>query len=102
MKNELVMAKEKLLENEFGTEFGSFGLSEDGLRSLVQNVSEIAVLHELAKRYGDLMLLKFGSRNVLIASSPDMAREFLKTNDAVWASRPELAAGLCQANEGVA
>nr|XP_016434126.1 PREDICTED: flavonoid 3'-monooxygenase-like [Nicotiana tabacum] len=50
-------------------------------------------LHELAKRYGDLMLLKFGSRNVLILSSPDMAREFLKTNDAIWASRPELAAG---------
>ncbi|XP_059311460.1 trimethyltridecatetraene synthase-like [Lycium ferocissimum] len=50
-------------------------------------------LHELAERYGDLMLLKLGSRNVLIASSPDMAREFLKTNDAIWASRPELAAG---------
>ncbi|PHT58466.1 hypothetical protein CQW23_00829 [Capsicum baccatum] len=50
-------------------------------------------LHELAQRYGNLMLLKFGSRNVLIASSPDVAREFLKTNDAIWASRPELAAG---------
>ncbi|KAJ8541805.1 hypothetical protein K7X08_002621 [Anisodus acutangulus] len=39
------------------------------------------------------MLLKFGSKPVLIASSPEMAKEFLKTHDATFASRPELAAG---------
>ncbi|KAK4721752.1 hypothetical protein R3W88_011985 [Solanum pinnatisectum] len=50
-------------------------------------------LHKLAITYGDLMLLKFGTRNVLIVSSPEMTREFLKTNDANWASRPQLAAG---------
>ncbi|KAJ8541803.1 hypothetical protein K7X08_002619 [Anisodus acutangulus] len=50
-------------------------------------------LHRLSQKYGDLMLLKFGSKTVLIASSPEMAKEFLKTHDAIFASRPELAAG---------
>ncbi|KAM3264756.1 hypothetical protein P3L10_001750 [Capsicum annuum] len=39
------------------------------------------------------MLLKFGSKPVLIASSPEMAKELLKTHDAIIASRPALAAG---------
>lgn len=39
------------------------------------------------------MFLKFGSKPVLIASSPEMAKEILKTHDAVFASRPALAAG---------
>ncbi|PHT59294.1 hypothetical protein CQW23_01657 [Capsicum baccatum] len=39
------------------------------------------------------MLLKFGSKPVLIASSPEMAKELLKTHDAIFASRPALAAG---------
>ncbi|XP_016457209.1 trimethyltridecatetraene synthase-like [Nicotiana tabacum] len=50
-------------------------------------------LHNLSQKYGDLMHLKFGSRPVLIASSPEMAKEILKTHDAIFASRPALAAG---------
>ncbi|XP_047266381.1 cytochrome P450 71A1 isoform X2 [Capsicum annuum] len=49
-------------------------------------------LHHLSQKYGDLMLLKFGSKPVLIASSPEMAKEILKTHDAIFASRPALAA----------
>ncbi|XP_060198636.1 cytochrome P450 71A1-like isoform X2 [Lycium barbarum] len=50
-------------------------------------------LHHLSQKYGDLMLLKFGSKPVLVASSPEMAKEILKTHDAIFASRPALAAG---------
>ncbi|KAH0715025.1 hypothetical protein KY284_007930 [Solanum tuberosum] len=39
------------------------------------------------------MLLKFGSNPVLIASSPEMAKEILKTHDAVFSSRLALTAG---------
>ncbi|KAL3353845.1 hypothetical protein AABB24_018490 [Solanum stoloniferum] len=50
-------------------------------------------LHDLSQKYGDLMLLKFGSKPVLIASSPEMAKEILKTHDAIFTSRPALTAG---------
>ncbi|XP_004237820.1 cytochrome P450 71A1 [Solanum lycopersicum] len=49
--------------------------------------------HHLSQKYGDLMLLKFGSKPVLVVSSPEMAKEILKTHDAIFASRPVLAAG---------
>ncbi|TMW86020.1 hypothetical protein EJD97_022059 [Solanum chilense] len=49
--------------------------------------------HHLSQKYGDLMLLKFGSKPVLVASSPEMAKEILKTHDTIFASRPSLAAG---------
>ncbi|XP_049369148.1 trimethyltridecatetraene synthase-like [Solanum verrucosum] len=49
--------------------------------------------HHLSQKYGDLMLLKFGSKPVLVASSPEMAKEILKTHDTIFASRPPLAAG---------
>ncbi|GMJ07291.1 TRANSPARENT TESTA 7, CYTOCHROME P450 75B1 [Hibiscus trionum] len=50
-------------------------------------------LHKLSQRYGPLMHLKFGSYPVLIASSAEMAKEFLKTHDQIFASRPPYAAG---------
>lgn len=50
-------------------------------------------LHLLAKTYGELMYLKFGSKPVLVVSSPEMAKEFLKTHDSNFASRPRLATG---------
>ncbi|KAH6834001.1 hypothetical protein C2S53_004803 [Perilla frutescens var. hirtella] len=50
-------------------------------------------LHHLSQKYGEIMLLKFGKFPVVIASSPEMARQFLKVHDAVFASRPALAAG---------
>ncbi|KAK6775900.1 hypothetical protein RDI58_026901 [Solanum bulbocastanum] len=50
-------------------------------------------LHNLSQKYGDLMLLKFGFKPVLIASFPEMAKEILKTHDAIFSSRPALTAG---------
>ncbi|KAK6780298.1 hypothetical protein RDI58_022482 [Solanum bulbocastanum] len=39
------------------------------------------------------MHLKFGSKPVLVASSAEMAKQFLKIHDANFASRPLLAVG---------
>ncbi|GLT70605.1 hypothetical protein SLA2020_426750 [Shorea laevis] len=39
------------------------------------------------------MQLKFGSLSVVVASSPEMAKQFLKTYDHIFASRPQTAAG---------
>ncbi|GMJ07280.1 TRANSPARENT TESTA 7, CYTOCHROME P450 75B1 [Hibiscus trionum] len=50
-------------------------------------------LHKLSQRYGPLMQLKFGSYPVLVASSAEMAKEFLKTHDQIFATRPPHAAG---------
>ncbi|KAL8485842.1 hypothetical protein ACS0TY_027945 [Phlomoides rotata] len=49
--------------------------------------------HYLSQKYGEIMLLRFGKFPVLVASSPNMAKEFLKVHDADFASRPLLAAG---------
>ncbi|PIN03540.1 Flavonoid 3',5'-hydroxylase [Handroanthus impetiginosus] len=50
-------------------------------------------LHLLSKKYGGIMLLKFGKFPVVVASSPEIAKQFLKIHDTVFASRPALAAG---------
>ncbi|XP_047953675.1 trimethyltridecatetraene synthase-like [Salvia hispanica] len=50
-------------------------------------------LHSLSQKHGDLMLIKLGSSPSLIASSPEMAKQFLKVHDANFATRPALAAG---------
>ncbi|KAL2603035.1 hypothetical protein R1flu_013152 [Riccia fluitans] len=44
-------------------------------------------LAKFAKKYGPLMSVKLGSVDVVVASSPKMAEEFLKTHDGIWASR---------------
>ncbi|XP_027155950.1 flavonoid 3'-monooxygenase-like [Coffea eugenioides] len=50
-------------------------------------------LHLLSQKYGEIMQLKFGSSPVVVASSPEMAKEFLQTHDNIFASRPTTAAG---------
>ncbi|XP_057869276.2 cytochrome P450 750A1-like [Cryptomeria japonica] len=50
-------------------------------------------LHELGKKYGPIMMLKLGSVRTVVVSSSPMAKEFLKTQDNVFASRPRTAAG---------
>ncbi|XP_051147858.1 trimethyltridecatetraene synthase-like [Andrographis paniculata] len=50
-------------------------------------------LHQLAEKYGPIMHLQFGSLPVVVGSSVEMARTFLKTMDVTFASRPKTAAG---------
>ncbi|EAZ44883.1 hypothetical protein OsJ_29523 [Oryza sativa Japonica Group] len=50
-------------------------------------------IHELSKRYGPLMQLRFGSFPVVVGSSAEMARFFLKSHDIVFTDRPRTAAG---------
>ncbi|CAA0837665.1 Thioredoxin family protein [Striga hermonthica] len=50
-------------------------------------------LHSLSKKYGEIVLLKFGNFPIIVASSPEIAKQFLKAHDAVFASRPPLSAG---------
>lgn len=46
-------------------------------------------LHALARKHGPMMLLHFGSKPVLVASSADVAREIMKTHDLTFAYRAE-------------
>lgn len=50
-------------------------------------------VHCLALKYGPLMQLHFGCHPVVVASSPDMAKEILKTHDQNMISRPRTSAG---------
>ncbi|AET01783.1 trimethyltridecatetraene synthase [Medicago truncatula] len=50
-------------------------------------------IHGLTKKYGPIMRLWFGSKLVIVGSSPDIAKAFLKTNDIVLVGRPKFACG---------
>ncbi|XP_028753205.1 flavonoid 3'-monooxygenase-like [Neltuma alba] len=50
-------------------------------------------IHALSQKYGPIMHLWFGSKLVVVGSSVELAREFLKTHDAALAGRPQFAAG---------
>nr|CAA70575.1 cytochrome P450 [Nepeta racemosa] len=47
-------------------------------------------LQSLSRRYGPLMQLHFGSVPVLVASSPEAAREIMKNQDIVFSNRPKM------------
>nr|XP_011462021.1 PREDICTED: cytochrome P450 71A6-like [Fragaria vesca subsp. vesca] len=47
-------------------------------------------LQKLAQHHGELMMLHFGSRPVIIVSSADAAREIMKTNDLIFCTKPKL------------
>ncbi|KAG6626437.1 hypothetical protein I3843_15G042800 [Carya illinoinensis] len=50
-------------------------------------------LTRLSNRYGPIIYLSFGSRPVLVVSSPCAAEECLATKDIIFANRPRLLAG---------
>lgn len=50
-------------------------------------------IHELSQKYGEIMQLQFGSFPVVVASSVEMAKIFLKTMDVNFVGRPKTAAG---------
>ncbi|KAK9163761.1 hypothetical protein Syun_004663 [Stephania yunnanensis] len=50
-------------------------------------------LANLAKRYGPVMFLRYGSRRVLVASSASTIQQCLTTNDIAFGNRPHLVVG---------
>ncbi|XP_030537799.1 cytochrome P450 81Q32-like [Rhodamnia argentea] len=48
---------------------------------------------DLAHRYGPVLSMRFGSRPVILISSPSAAEECFTRNDVVFANRPRLLAG---------
>ena len=49
-------------------------------------------LHKLSNRYGPLIHLFLGSVPCVVASSPEMAKEFLKTHETSFSNQPQMAA----------
>ncbi|KAF5740636.1 isoflavone 2'-hydroxylase-like isoform X1 [Tripterygium wilfordii] len=50
-------------------------------------------LADLSKRYGPVLFLQFGSRPVILVSSPSAAEECFTKNDTIFANRPKLLGG---------
>ncbi|KAL3691750.1 hypothetical protein R1sor_005401 [Riccia sorocarpa] len=57
-------------------------------------------LAKLAKKYGSLMSITLGSVKVVVATSPEVTAEFLKTNDKIWSSRYTTTAGKILSYDG--
>ncbi|CAA0812522.1 Cytochrome P450 71A25 [Striga hermonthica] len=58
---------------------------------LLRPLTHRSLLH-LSRTYGPVMLLKFGSKPVLVISSADAAREATRTHDLAFSNRPGLSA----------
>jgi len=60
------------------------------LHNIINNPLPHHFFKSLADKYGPLMYLKLGEVPYVIVSSPEMAKEFLKTNDITFCDRPNL------------
>ncbi|RVX20300.1 Flavonoid 3',5'-hydroxylase 2 [Vitis vinifera] len=58
-----------------------------GALLLLGNMPHVA-LAKMAKRYGPVMFLKMGTSSMVVASTPEAARAFLKTLDINFSNRP--------------
>ncbi|GLJ32663.1 hypothetical protein SUGI_0657150 [Cryptomeria japonica] len=47
-------------------------------------------LFALSQHYGPLMTLSLGMKKAVVVSSPEMAKEFIKTHDHIFAGQPGL------------
>ncbi|CAN6214114.1 unnamed protein product [Urochloa humidicola] len=61
-------------------------------------------LRDLSLRHGPLMFLKFGEVPVVVASTPDAAKELMKTHDSIFSTRPLsiIAKIMCKDGQGIA
>nr|ACN40859.1 unknown [Picea sitchensis] len=50
-------------------------------------------LKDLADKYGPILFLRFGSVSTVVVSSSEMAKQFYKTHDLIFASRPPTSVG---------
>ncbi|XAR68413.1 Flavonoid 3',5'-hydroxylase [Bertholletia excelsa] len=66
---------------------GPMGWPVMGCLPLLGNMPHLA-LAQMARKFGPLMFLKMGTCDMVIASSPEMARAFLKTMDLNFSNRP--------------
>lgn len=48
------------------------------------------LLRDMAGKFGPLMHLQLGEVSTFVVSSPDVAEEFMKTHDIIFANRPQL------------
>ncbi|KAL8505336.1 hypothetical protein ACS0TY_016536 [Phlomoides rotata] len=67
---------------------GPPGLPFIGNLHQFDNATPHIYLSQLSKKYGPLVSMKLGSVGLLVVSSPDGAKEVLKTHDLVFCSRP--------------
>nr|UCC42701.1 cytochrome P450 oxygenase [Solanum habrochaites] len=51
------------------------------------------VFRDLAKKYGPIMHLQLGEVSLVVITSPDMAKQILRTHDLAFASRPKFLVG---------
>ncbi|XP_020153361.2 premnaspirodiene oxygenase [Aegilops tauschii subsp. strangulata] len=72
---------------------GPLNLPVIGSAHRLVNALPHRTMRELASVYGPLMYLRVGHVPVVVVTSKELAREILKTHDAIFATRPKLMSG---------